>query len=168
MGRYLRGNIDEQLSLGTLAAQAAVLAAFDETVNERTLVSSLVASWSMNNFTQGDGIGLIYFGVAHSDYTAAEIEEWIETVGSWNEGDVVETREVGKRLIRQIGIFEAVPGGGIGTVALREGAPVKTKLNWILNQGQTIDMWAYNTGGNPVGTTVPVMRAQGHANLWPR
>ncbi len=167
MGKYIRGNVDEQLSLGTLASNAAVNAQFDDVVFDRTLISSLVGSWSLANKTVSDGQGPLIFGVMHSDYSTAELEEWIETTSSWNEGDLVQ-REVAGRKIRQIGVFGEAEGASVGVIDFNNGRPVKTKLNWILLEGQTLDLWVYNTGGNALATTVPVVRVNGHANLWPR
>ncbi len=168
MGKYLKGNVDENLDLGTLASGTLVSADFDETVNERTLISSLVAIWTLSDFTPADGSGPIVVGVAHSDYTDAEIEAVIENAGSWNEGDLV-SQEVSSRKIRKIGMFATSPGGGAtGIQSLNDGKPIKTKLNWILNQGQTISLWAYNMGSAAVGGTDPNVNAQGHVNLWPR
>ncbi len=167
MGRYIRGNVDENLSVGTLAAGTLISAVFDETVNERTLVSSVVASWSLSNMTPAEGVGLLVVGVAHSDYTDAEIEAYIENTGSWNEGDKIQQREVGKRLIRRVGQF-AAPSAAVSAVTLNDGKPIKTKLNWILLQGQTLRYWAYNQGTAAFATTDPDVRLQGHANLWPR
>ncbi len=166
MGRYIRGNVDEELALTALASKDVVGAVFDETVNERTLVSSIVANWSLANWTDIANAGPIVFGVAHSDYTDAEIEEWIESTGQWNEGNMV-SREISGRKIRQIG---TLGGGGSAaeTDVLNDGKPVKTKLNWILLQAQTLRVWAYNSGSAAVATTVPSLTANGHVNLWPR
>ncbi len=166
MGKYIKGAIDEDLGLGTLASKTAVEASFDETVNERTRVSSIVATWDMNNFTPGAGIGPILVGVAQNDYTQAEIEEFLETTGSWNEGDLV-AQEVAGRKIRRIGVFE-IPDDAGDAVTLNDGKPIKTKLNWIMLQGQTLNLWAYNLGSNPIATTAPNVHASGHANLWPQ
>jgi len=166
--RFLKGNVDEELNLGTLAAKALVGAVFDETVNERTRVSSIVATYTMQEFTPATGDGPILCGIAHSDYSDAEIEEVIENTGSWNEGDLVQ-QEVAKRMVRQIGVF-----GGPGEVSsalamtLNDGDPISTKLNWILLQGQTLKVWAYNLGTSALATTVPILRVQGHCNLWPQ
>ncbi len=168
MGRYLRGNVDESIPLGTLASRTLVLTAFDETVVERTFISSVVATWRLADMTQGAGIGPIMVGLAHSDYSAAEIEEWIETTGSWNEGDLVQTREVARRLIKTVGVFGDADVDGVGIAHLRNGNPITTKLKWILTTGDTVDAWAYNLGGNPLATTTPTVFLQGHANLWPR
>jgi len=166
MGRYIRGNVDESLVLTTLAARTLAAIAFDETVNERTLVSSLVASWSLDDLTAGAGIGPILVGVAHSDYSTAEIEEFIENTGSWDEGDLVQ-QEVGKRKIRTVGTFESAISG-VAAAVLNDGKPIKTRLNWILLQGQTLKVWAYNLGTAAVATTVPEVSVQGHANLFPK
>ncbi len=163
--RYLRGNIDEDLPIGTLAAKDVVLVAFDETVNERSLVSSVVASYSISNFTPIATSGPIMVGIAHGNYTAVEIEAFIENTGSWSEGDKT-SQEIAKRQIRMIGIFET-PSNVTLSVRLNDGKPIKTKLNWILNQGVGLNLWAYNLGAAAVATTVPVIHAQGHANVWP-
>ncbi len=166
-GRYIKGNVDEELQLGTLSARTAVSVLFDESVIERTLVSSLVATYSIDAFTQGTDDGPIMVGVAHSDYTSSEIEEWIENTGSWNEGDLVQMREVGKRLIRKVGIFRN-PDAATGSEVLNFGRPIKTRLKWLLTTGQTLRLWAYNLGNGNLATTDPNIHCEGHVNLWPR
>ncbi len=165
MGKYIRGSVDEDLQLGTLASKTLVAQAFDETVIERTLISSIVATWTLDGMVAGQGP--ILFGVAHSDYTAAQIEAVIENTGSWNEGSKVD-QEVSKRLIRVIGTMVGTEGSGTVDTKWNNGNPVKTKLNWILTTGQTLDMWAYNLSGVALSTADPALRASGHANLWPR
>ncbi len=165
MGKYMRGNVDENLDLGTLASRTLVSVAFDETVNERTLVSSIETLISMADFTPLDGVGPIVVGVAHSDYSDAEIEAVIENQGSWNEGDLV-SQEISKRKVRTLGIFETPPSAGIGITSLNDGQSFKTKLNWILLQGQTLRLWGYNQGGSAVATTDPNITCVGHANLF--
>ncbi len=169
MGRYIKGAVNEELSLGTLAATTLVSVDFDDTVLERTLISSIVARYSMADMTEGAGIGPILVGIAHSDYSDAEIEGWIENAQNWDEGDKV-AQEVGRRLCRKIGIFATSPGaaGGTEIAVLNDGKAIKTKLNWILNAGQTLSVWGYNMGANPLATTIPVIRIEGHANLWPK
>lgn len=166
MGAYIRGNVDEELALGTLAAKTLVLAAFDEVVSEKTFVSSLVATWTMTDLTEVGGDGPIMVGVAHSDYTAAEVEEWIENTGSWNEADMIQQREVGRRLIRRVGVFQPTGAAITSATVLNAGRPIKTKLNWTLISGQTLDLWAYNMGSSALETTDPQVRVQGHVNLW--
>ncbi len=167
MGKYVRGSVDDTVSLPTLGASTAVSEVMSGLVNERTLVSSIVAAYSMDNFTQDTADGPIAVGVAHSDYTDAEIEAYIENTGSWNEGDKV-SQEIGKRQIRRIGIFTGNISAAVDSVVLNDGKLIKTKLNWILLQGQGLRLWAYNMGSSALATTIPVVHAQGHVNLWPR
>ncbi len=167
MGRYLRGSVDEQLAVGTLSGQTLVAQQWDETVNERTLVSSVVLSWLLRNWTPVQDSGPLMFGIAHGDYTAAEIEQVIEASGSWNEGDKIQ-QEISKRQIRRLGIFE-IPADISEASVPFDGRMMKTKLNWIINQGETLQLWVYNTGQVAVNDTVtPEVVCQGHANLWPR
>ncbi len=167
MGRYIRGNVQLTLPLTTLAANTLVSTALGA-VTERTLISSLIATWTLRTLTVADNVGPIKVGVSHSDYTDAEVEQWIEQSEStsWAEADKV-AQEISRRKIRRIGVFEA-PGVALGPSSLRDGKEIKTKLNWILTVGQTVNVWAYNMGSSAVATTVPDLNVEGHANLWPR
>ncbi len=162
MGRYIRGTVDEKLVLGTLASLAVISGQFDETVNERTRVTSIVATYSMNEFTVAAGDGPVQVGVCHSDYSSAEIEEVLEATGSWDEGDLIQ-QELAKRKIRRIGIFDSDQVDDV----LNDGKPIKTKLNWILNQGQSLRLWAYNTGAGALDTGA-IINVNGHVNLFPQ
>ncbi len=164
--RYLRGKIDEKVDLGTLGAGVVISAVGGGLVQERTFVSSIVATHSLSEFTQAVGDGPISVGVAHSDYTDAEIEAYLETGGTWDEGNKI-TQEIAKRKIRRIGTFQQVDIS-LGNSVLNDGRLMKTKLNWIINQGQGLRYWAYNDGESALGTTDPDYNIQGHANLWPR
>ncbi len=164
--RYIRGAVDELTNIGTLASLVAVATPMDSVVNERTWASSLRAIWSVSNWTAAANVGPLLVGVAHSDYTAAEIEEWIEQTGSWDEGNLV-SQEVGKRKIRTVGTLDATQAV-TETVSLNDGKAITTKLGWILTQGQTLDVWAYNLGSAAFATTSPQLRTQGHVNLWPQ
>ncbi len=163
--RYLRGSLNEQLDIGTLAANTLVGLIGSGVVNERTLISSVVALHTLANVTPGADIGPLRVGIAHSDYTDAEIEAWIENTGSWNEGNKV-SQEIAKRKIKQIGVFD-VPASATQIAVLNDGKPIKTKLNWILLQGQSIRIWAFNDGSAAFATTAPDYDVTGHANLWP-
>ncbi len=164
MSRYMRGSVDELLTIAALATKDVVLAIFDQAVKDRTLISSLVATWSIAEWTPTANAGPIMVGVSHSDYTAAEIEEWIESTGSWNEGDLVQ-QEVANRKIRQVGVFQQM-GNLLSDSVLNDGKPIKTKLKWILLEDQTLNLWAYNMGGSSVATTTPDVQCMGHANLF--
>ncbi len=157
--RLLKGNVDESLALLTLANSALVVDTFDESVNERTYAISIEASYMLRGLTAGEGP--LIFGVAHSDYSAAEIEEVIENAGSWNEGDLV-SQEMGRRKVRIIGYFD----GQTAENEVNDGKPIKTRLGWILLQGQTLDLWVYNRSGATL-TTGAFLLATGHVWLRP-
>ncbi len=164
--KYLRGNVDETISLATLAARTLTSDIFDEVVFDRTFVSSIEARWSLDDFTPGSDIGPIMVGLAHSDYSQAEIEAFIENTGSWNEGNKI-SQEIARRKVKIVGIFG--PAASANDVSrLKDGVSVRTVLKWILLEGQSIDLWAYNLGSNPVATTIPNVHCQGHVNLWPQ
>ncbi len=167
-GKYIRGNVDEELALTTLASKDVVGAQFDEVVNERTYVSKIVATYSLSNFTLGANIGPFIFGVAHGDYDDAEVEEWLEQAGQWNEGNLVSSREIGRRLIRQIGVIGADVADITDIGQFNDGKMKSTKLGWTLMQGQTLRLWAFNAGSQPVATSSLSLTANGHVNLWPR
>ncbi len=163
---YIRGNVDEVLQLGTLASRTLVAQVFDESVEEKTYLSSVKATWTLSKFSPAVGIGPIMVGLAHSDYSAAEIEQFIENTGSWKQGDLI-NQEIGQRRIRVVGVFDTPVDAGDSAV-LNDGKPIRTKLGWILTTGQTVDQWAYNLGTAAVATTDPAIHLQGKANLWPR
>ncbi len=163
--RYLKGKVNMSFNITTLASKDVASQAVADTVSERAWVSSVRAVWSLSEFTPGNDIGPILVGVAHSDYTAAEIEQWVENAGSWTEGNKVE-QEIARRYIRQVGVFET-PDDAADSVSLNVGKAITTKCGWILNAGQTCSVWAYNQGTAAVGTTVPQINIDGHFNIWP-
>ncbi len=162
MKRYLRGNIEEELNLGTLAVRSLVADTWDESPEEKTLISSIECTWALDGLTAPQGP--IAFGIAHSDYSDAEIEAVLENAGSWDAGSKVE-QEVAKRLVRQIGVFVG-DSDATGDAKFNDGKPMKTKLNWQLVTGDTLKMWGYNIGATALATTTPVIKCNGHANLW--
>ncbi len=167
MGRYLRGNLDEVIPLATLSPKDVLAVNVAGTVTERTLLSSIRATWSLGGMTPTLDAGPIQFGVAHGDYTSAEIEEWLEDAGQWTEGNKI-AREISGRQIRSIGVLEA-PESAAESVVFNDGRPKKTKLNWILETGISLNLWVYNTGSVAVsGATGADVRCTGYANLFPK
>lgn len=166
MAGYIKGNIDLNYALGTLAPADVLVQAVQDSVTERARVTSIVCSYALSDFTPTANAGPLIQGVAHSDYSDAEIEEWIELSTGWDVGDRV-SREISSRLIRRIGTFPAPVTAGDDTV-LADGRPIKTKLNWMLETGQNLKFWTYNTGSAALATTDPNVSVAGHANLFTR
>ncbi len=95
------------------------------------------------------------FGLAHSDYTAAEIEECLESQGAIDIGDKI-AQEQANRLVRIIGQFTGAPGSD-GNKDFNDGRKLKTKLNWAMGIGDSLEIWVrnasdtvYTTGSNLV------------------
>ncbi len=165
--RYLAGAISNTFGLGTLASKTVIVDLVDDVVTEKTWLSSVKAMWSMDEFTEALNQGPIMVGIAHSDYSTAEIEEWVENLASWEEFDLI-GQEVAKRKIRKVGVFAWVDSTATGQYALNNGRAITTKCGWMLGTGQTVRIWAYNMGSAALATTDPNIMTEGHANLWPR
>ncbi len=162
--RYIKGRMDGELALGALNPNAAVSTTETNVLEEKAWLSSTKLTWAMDEFTPQAGDGPIWVGVAHSDYTTAEIEAWIESSTSWSQGDKI-SQEINRRKIRQVGVFTTPPDTATAVV-LNDGRPITTKCGWQLTTGQTVRIWAYNTGLG-VLTTGGLVHINGHANLWP-
>ncbi len=163
--RYLRGQIRSALSLGTLAAADVISNVVSDSVIEKAWISSVRAAWTLSNYTPLAETGPVMVGIAHSDYDDAEIEAWVENLASWDSGDQV-GQEISKRKIRLVGVFDS-PLGASGDTFLNDGKQITTKCGWMLATGQTVRIWAYNTGTVALATTNPSVKTEGHANLWP-
>ena len=114
---------------------------------------SLKGVWSISGMTAGEGP--LTIGVAHSDYTVAEIGECLQSQASIDPGDKV-ANEQAQRLVRVIGSFNE---DGV----LNDGEPVRTKLNWLIAIGRTVDMFAFNESTAQL-TTGAVLNFAG--DLW--
>lgn len=163
--KYLRGEINDIMDLGTLGPAVASTKIAPDSVTEKAWLSSVVLTWALAQFTPTTNVGPIMVGVAHSDYAASEIEEWIENLGSWEEGDKI-AQEKAKRKIRKVGIFPT-PASATQVAVLNDGKPIRTKCGWQLATGQSVRIWAYNRGSVAIATTDPDLVYEGHANLWP-
>lgn len=163
--RYQGAKLDLQLQLATLGPSVLLSLIVPNTVNDTTWVSSVKAVYGVSNVTAVAQTGPILMGWAHSDYTDAEIEEWVEAANSWDTGDKI-NQERSRRKVRQIGLLH----GGVGVApptVLNDGMPVTTKLGWYLESGDTLKFWVYNSGTVAYATTSPLVTVNGKANLWP-
>ncbi len=113
--------------------------------NYRLQAMDLLIAWKA--FTAGEGP--IMIGIAHADYSDAEIEEWLEVVGQYTPDDLV-AAETRRRLIRQIAVIDLDDATG----HINDGQPVRvSKLGWMLNSGTVgVRIWAYNSGGGALTT----------------
>ncbi len=138
------------VTLGTQANATVIKNDNADASDIKTFAISLHGTWTKRNGTIGEGPLMV--GVAHSDYSAAEIEEWIEASNSWDQGDLV-AQEVAKRKIRRVGAFS----GDTVEETLNDGRVIKTPLKWLLNAGDTISVWVYSRVGSTLTTGVNVI-----------
>ncbi len=156
--------VDEEVALTTLGAKSLIKQDFDDSPQEEVFVTSLVGSWALRDLTAATNVGPIMVGVAHSDYSAAEIEEFIENANSWKIGNQI-SQEQAKRKIRIVGIMRNTVDAQ-DSMTLQNGRMIKTKINWTLISGATIALWGYNLGSAAVATTVPDLFLNGHVNMF--
>lgn len=135
-----------------------------QVLQEKAYLTSVKCQYSLRQYTLVTDAGPVMVGLAHSDYTASEIEEWIENAGSWTQGDK-RTQEIARRFIRRIGTFDN-PTLVTESDRLNEGRPIHTKCGWQLTTGQTVAFWVYNLGTADLVTGADVL-VSGFANLWP-
>ncbi len=131
-------------ALDTLDVGAAQ--ALHDVATEKFRVISLDCSYNWSDVTTADD-GLT-FGVAHSDYTAAEIEECLEAQAQINRGDKV-AQEQGNRLVRTIGTFQQAD---LSEGMFNDGRRFKVRLNWLMITGQTLNLW-FRNGSDTIYTT---------------
>jgi len=164
---YQRGIVNVEQAFGALGPKVLAGQDFPEVVVEKTWCSSIDVAWTLSNVTPVADAGPILVGVAHNDYTNAEVEEFLENVNSWDRSDLVQSREIGKRFVRQIGIFE-MPDSVTDSVRLNDGRKIHTKIGWMLQSGQTLKMFSYNLGAVGMsGASAPNVAGRGVAHLWP-
>ncbi len=163
--RYLRGAIQNNLALGATGPRAVVNGGITDTVTEKAWLSSVKLTWALQQFTKGTDDGPVAVGVAHSDYTSAEILAWINQTASWDEGDLI-GQEVAKRKIRWVGVF-INPDTVDDTSVLNDGKLITTKCGWIIKTAESLNIWAFNMGSSALTTGADVQTV-GHANIWPQ
>ncbi len=100
------------------------------------------------------------FGLAHSDYSAAEIEECLEATGSWNQTDKI-AGERANRLVRSLGTFVSGGSSTDSSQSYNNGKPIHVKLNWPIGVGMGIVIWVRN-GSDTVYTSGTNIMVTGH------
>ncbi len=147
-------------SAGALASGDVIVAAITAVVTDpiRVITADLSHQIIDLGAVADDGYE---FGYAHSDYTAAEIEECLEQSGTIDLGSKI-AQEQGNRLVRTVGVISPQPVVSAGG-QFNDGKTMKTKLNWRLSSGDTLNLWIRNSS-QTAWTTGSVLTANG--NLW--
>jgi len=155
--------VNSGLGVGALASADVISSAITNVAanNMRVTSAHLAYSWADIQALDDDAMA---FGLAHGDYTAAEIEECLEAGGAMDKGDKI-ALEQSNRLVREVGQIgghvEEVGGG----ISFADGRIVKTKLNWNLSIGEALQAWVRNNSG-AVYTTGSTLSISG--KIWVR
>ncbi len=141
-----RVRIAASLACGALATvDVATPAPIHAVAADKFRVISLNCSYNWLDIADAIDDGA-QFGVSHSDYTDAEVEECLEASGSIDLGDKI-AQEKANRLVRQIGNFGSLSGSNLGGRMFNDGKPVRTKLNWLMSASDTVNLWVRNSSG---------------------
>ncbi len=155
MSQYQRIRTTGAVFLSTLATNTGVVLQPGATLAQEIRLTSAVIQFAVAGVTDGEGPILV--GVAHPDYTLAEIEEAIEST-LVNASDMV-GREKANRRVREVGILS-------GNGQLNDGKPLKVKLNWFVADGSIpLTYWAYNLSAGTL-TTGGIFTVAGHLNCF--
>ncbi len=142
--------IQSSVALGTLGAGVLIGADLLAASDSDFYAISIDLSWSINGLTAGEGP--IEVGLAHGDYTDAEVEAYIEESAQLTRGNLI-AKEVMSRKVRTVGTF--APGATTEAV-LQNGMKVRTKLGWQVTTGETIRVWARNPTSGALTTGAAV------------
>lgn len=146
--------VNAQISLGALADDT-VLKGTISTLTEDFYIAGAKGIWTMREHTAAEGPITVGFG--HSDYSVAEIEEKLDAGGSFTGPAAKIEGEQARRLVRIAGMFTGLSTDEV----LGDGLPANTKLNFVIQDGKGLDIWAYNQSGGPL-TSGTVVRFTGH------
>ncbi len=137
---------NSSLTIGALAALDVVSGSVLATSDSKYRLLSMRFTPVWQNIV-GSADGGMMFGIAHGDYTAAEIEECIEATTSISPGDKI-ANEKANRMVRILGTIVNDGGGVPGQdSSFNQGRMTKVKLNWPIQIGKTVTQWVYNNSG---------------------
>ncbi len=141
-------DVNIALSAG-IAAKDLVAALISETADDNFIMTSLEATYTLTieQAAEPNSIEAISFGIAKDDYSAAEVETWVENSTGFKRADLI-SQEISKRMVKNIATFapRAVNAGQQIVVQVNDGMPIKTRLNWRILSGHTLLVWIYNGG----------------------
>ncbi len=146
-------NVNEVITLGALASGVVISTETDVFEREFWAVSTDI-NWTMKAHTAGEGP--IEVGVAHGDYTVAELKENLDLTGMEDPGDLV-AKEQGRRLVCRSATFI----GDAALETLNDGLPIRTRLQFPqVGSAPQIAFWAQNLDTDPL-TTGSLISARG-------
>ncbi len=137
-----RVRVQQALGPGALAAGDVTVGPLTAVTTDPLRVVSVKFQYAMTSVKALTDDGF-EFGLAHSDYSAAEIEECLENQAAIDLGDKI-AQEQANRLVRSIGIITGSVVTVNAGITFNDGIPVHTKLNWRLSSGDSLNLWIRN------------------------
>jgi len=128
---------EKQLTVGALASQTVIKDDLAQVLLDDVYAISADVYVAVANHTVNEGP--IEVGLCHSDYSGAEVEEYLEVTDSWDFSNQTE-QEKRRRKVRRIGFLD---GAGI-TEKLNDGVKTRVPLKFPLQEGMTLGVWAFN------------------------
>lgn len=138
--------VNSSLAIGALASADVIAGAITNNATNRLRVISAHLAYSITDLAAvvDDAFA---FGIAHGDYSAAEIEECLEAGGAMDMGDKI-ALEQSSRLVREVGMINSSGAQNVGAgINFADGRIVKTKLNWVISIGESLQLWVRNNSG---------------------
>jgi len=145
-------------TLGTLANATAAVQGVEATTGDAFYLISLDVYAYMRGHTAGEGP--IAVGIMHGGYTNTHIKEWYEAGDAWGRDNPVVSVEQNNRMIREIGVFSGLDA----EEALFDGRARRIKCGFVIPNGVTLDMWAYNRDSGAL-TTGSIVGLHGKAYI---
>lgn len=139
-----RVRISPELLLSTLATDNVLSVAVTAVAVNAYRAMSIKAAYSLALLA--DGEGPITVVIAHSDYDNTEIGECLASQASIDRGNKI-ANEQANRLVRVIGSFTET-----GESSLNDGKPIKTRLNWYIGTGDSLQLFYKNEGNGTLTT----------------
>ncbi len=152
--------IKASAAAGALAAADMTSTAFGSALDQEVYALSMDVVLTTHGFTAGEGP--IIVGVAHGDYSAAEIEEWLEEASSW-----IKSNKIGQERARRKCRIIAASHEPALNENFNDGKPIRVKLGFVLEDGQQLQLWVYNDSDATL-TTGGIVELTGPAYLRPQ
>ncbi len=137
--------MEDALAIGSLVAGDVIKEDFGQTVKNRVWAKYSKGFWTWDGVTVD--LAPLVGGHAHGSYTAAQIEECLEAQAMWDQGNKV-AQEQGRRKVRRTAAFS---GNETEEIA-NDGKPIFRKLGFYIEDGETLSLWARNSGGSTIPT----------------
>ncbi len=135
---------DVQISLGTLADNAALLTSIISSFTTAFWCTSADVYWAIDGHTTPEGPLIV--GLCHGAYTAAQVVEALDA--SPNGPDDVIAIEQGRRKVRRSGQF----AGTLDPEVLNNGKAIRTKCRWTTGIAEDFELFVVNRHGAPLTT----------------